>query len=177
MKTMPLALVAACLTLSLTLGACEKAPLTTPSETEASPSETATSSALDQSSTASLESSNTSVNPPDKQSSNTVYLTYHCDNGKSVAATYTESSENSEGSADGETPAATLVIDDKHYAMYSVVSASGARYASEQGLLPNEGIQWFVKDDEAMLVAMVLDHTANPDDAQVLFRCQLAQNL
>lgn len=155
MKTMPLTLLAA----SFILLACEKAP-PTPAETAAPASQTAE---LGNSSTSSQATSST----PDTSLKEAIYTTYHCDNGKSVEASY----------ADGEEmPAATLIIDDKHYAMYRVVSASGVRYASEQGLLPNEGMQWYVKNGEAMLVAMVLDHTANPDEAPVLLRCQ-AQNL
>lgn len=161
MKTMPLALLA----VSFILAGCEKAPPPTPTEAATSMSETAELSSSWPSSSAASQAASSARNTSPNDA---IFTTYHCDNGKSVEASYAD---------DDETPAATLVIDDKHYAMYRVVSASGARYASEQGLLPNEGMQWYVKNGEAMLVAMVLDHTANPDEAQVLFRCQVAQNL
>lgn len=162
MKTMPLALLAA----SFILVACEKAP-PPPTETAIPTSETADRSPSSPRSSSSA-SSQAASSAPNTAPDDAIYTTYHCDNGKSVEARYTDNDE---------APAATLVIDNKHYAMYRVVSASGARYASEQGLLPNEGMQWYVQNGEAMLVAMVLDHTANPDEAQVLFRCQVEQNL
>lgn len=88
--------------------------------------------------------------------------TYDCDNGESILAQYDN---------EGENTGVTLTLGDKSYTLYSVVTASGARYASEEGLTPEEGIQWLTKGDEGVLTTLILDHTAPPEDNNVLFRC------
>ncbi len=95
---------------------------------------------------------------------NKVWVNYGCDSGKQIRAAYDNDDE--------QRPSATLEIDGQVFSLYSIITASGAGYASEQGLRPDEGIKWLTKGDEAMLVAMILDHTANPDDAPILMRCR-----
>ncbi|MEC7119344.1 MAG: MliC family protein [Pseudomonadota bacterium] len=88
---------------------------------------------------------------------------YTCTPDKTITATYDNSN--------AEQPKAMLDIDGVSYDLYSVAAASGARYATEQGINPEQGMQWHTKGDSAMLMTMTLDHTANPDDEQVLFDC------
>jgi membrane-bound inhibitor of C-type lysozyme len=90
-------------------------------------------------------------------------VTYDCDNGESIQAQYDNRTQDS---------VAILTINEKTYSLYQVISASGARYASEKGIQADEGIQWLTKGKEAVLTNLVLDHTAPPEDTTVLFRCE-----
>lgn len=86
-------------------------------------------------------------------------VVYECDDGREITARY------------GENPPALLEVDGKSYPLYQVVSASGARYASERGLTPETGIIWWTKGDEATLYEMILDHTVSAEDYPVLAQC------
>lgn len=78
--------------------------------------------------------------------------TYSCDSGETIKASY----DNTDASA----PKATLEYKGRSIDMYSVMSASGARYATEQGLETDKGLQWWTKGNEATLSEMIMDHTA-----------------
>jgi membrane-bound inhibitor of C-type lysozyme len=78
--------------------------------------------------------------------------TYRCDSGRQVAVRY----DNTK--ADAAT--ARLTMDGKTFDLYQVRSGSGARYATERGLKPDTGLQWWIKGNEATLSEMILDHTA-----------------
>lgn len=88
---------------------------------------------------------------------------YACTPSKQIAAVYDNS--------DATQPKAVLTIDGVAYEMYSVIAASGARYATEQGMQPEQGMQWHSKADKAVLMTMTLDHTAKPEDEKILFDC------
>jgi membrane-bound inhibitor of C-type lysozyme len=77
---------------------------------------------------------------------------YHCESGATVTVRYDNS--------DPASPRARLDYKGRTFDMYSVVSASGARYATEQGLEPDKGLQWWSKGNEATLSEMIMDHTA-----------------
>lgn len=78
--------------------------------------------------------------------------TYHCESGATVTVRY--------DNRDAAAPRASLDYKGRTFDMYSVVSASGARYATEQGLEPDKGLQWWSKGNEATLSEMIMDHTA-----------------
>lgn len=78
-------------------------------------------------------------------------ILYTCDSGATVTAVYDNS--------DLEVPRARLTIRDRSFDLHSVIAASGARYATEQGFEPDKGLQWWTKGDEATLSEMTLDHT------------------
>lgn len=88
---------------------------------------------------------------------------YGCKPDQQILATY--------DNRDATKPKATLNINGVDYELYSVVSASGARYATEQGIQPQQGMQWHTKADKAVLTSMTLDHTAQPEDEKTLFDC------
>lgn len=90
-------------------------------------------------------------------------VNYACTPSKNIVTTYDNS--------DPANPKAVLAIDGVIYELYSVVSASGARYATEQGILPEHGMQWHSKAEKAVLMTMTLDHTAKPEDEKILFDC------
>ena len=88
---------------------------------------------------------------------------YGCTPDQQILATY--------DNRDTTKPKATLNINGVDYELYSVVSASGARYATEQGIQPEQGMQWHTKADKAVLTSMTLDHTVQPEDEKTLFDC------
>ncbi len=77
---------------------------------------------------------------------------YLCTSGRQVVVVYVE----------GAQPGARLYIGERLFNLYQVRSGSGARYATEQGLKPDHGLQWWTKGHEATLSEMILDHTAPP---------------
>lgn len=79
-------------------------------------------------------------------------VTYTCKSGQNVVVRY----DNTDPAA----PTATLEYKGKSFALYNVRSASGARYATEQGLAPDKGLQWWTKGNDAILSEMLMDHTA-----------------
>ena len=95
---------------------------------------------------------------------NITKTTYQCDQGKVIYATYDSSNINS--------PKASLIIDGRQYELYNVIAASGALYATEQGINPGQGMRWHTKGLEATLETMTLDHTADPSQETLLMRCQ-----
>lgn len=90
-------------------------------------------------------------------------INYTCTPSQNIVATYDNSNP--------ATPKAVLIIDGVRYELYAVVSASGARYATEQGIQPEQGMQWHTKGNNAMLTSMSLDHTARPEDEKTMFEC------
>ena len=89
-------------------------------------------------------------------------IAYACTSGRTIIATY----------INGETSGARLVFDGRTFALYAVRSGSGARYATEQGLKPDHGLQWWIKGDDATLSEMVMDDAAPP--AKVIDTCRAA---
>ncbi|HWK67452.1 MAG TPA: MliC family protein [Rhizobiaceae bacterium] len=77
---------------------------------------------------------------------------YRCDSGATVTVRY--------DNTDADAPRARLDYIGRMFNMYRVPSASGARYATEQGLKPDRGLQWWSKGNEATLSEMIMDHTA-----------------
>lgn len=93
--------------------------------------------------------------------SNTVH--YACTPNQDITVTYS--------TQDATQPKANLVINNVSYDMYAVVAASGARYATEQGIEPEQGMQWHTKGESGILISMTLDHTADPEDERILLSC------
>ncbi|MDI7861611.1 MliC family protein [Rhizobiaceae bacterium n13] len=79
-------------------------------------------------------------------------VTYGCDSGQTIVVRYDNSN--------AEKPTARLEYKDRTFKLYNVISGSGARYATEQGLAPDKGLQWWTKGDGATLSEMLMDHTA-----------------
>lgn len=81
-----------------------------------------------------------------------IEATYACESGATVDVRY--------NNTNADAPMATLQYKGRSFEMHNVRSGSGARYATEQGLSPDHGLQWWIKGDEATLSEMVMDHTA-----------------
>lgn len=89
-------------------------------------------------------------------------VAYACDSGRKIGAVYPA----------GEDAGARLTIGERTFDLYRVRSGSGARFATEQGLKPDHGLQWWVKGEEATLSEMVMDHTA--PGPTVIDTCRIA---
>jgi membrane-bound inhibitor of C-type lysozyme len=89
-------------------------------------------------------------------------VTYSCDNGKSLQAEYINSQTSR---------SARLTYDGKSFDMYSTRAASGAKYATEQGLNAEDGLIWWSQRDEGMLMTMILDHSVNAEDYPIVTKC------
>ncbi|WP_353643138.1 MliC family protein [Mesorhizobium sp. WSM2239] len=81
-----------------------------------------------------------------------IMVTYRCESSQTVIARY--------DNTDPDAPTARLQYRGRTFEMYNVRAASGARYATEQGLSPDKGLQWWTKGDDATLSEMLMDHTA-----------------
>ncbi len=93
-------------------------------------------------------------------------VSYQCGSHGLVQARYDNS--------DVLQPRAELTIGGKTYSLYAVPTASGASYATEQGLRPEQGMRWRTQGREAFMESMTLDHTAKPEDETILFNCTQA---
>lgn len=93
-----------------------------------------------------------------------VLTRYQCDNQQTIQASYSDSKT--------QPSTVTLHINGQRYQLYSVPSQAGSLYATERGINPEQGMRWHVQGLEARLVSMTLDHTATPDQEQLLMRCQ-----
>jgi membrane-bound inhibitor of C-type lysozyme len=91
-------------------------------------------------------------------------LSYACENGFAVIAIYYGQPDHA---------LADLQVNDRYFSLYAVPSASGAKYATEQGLEEGAGLIWWVKGDEAMVIEMTLDHTVTPNQYPVITTCSL----
>lgn len=104
------------------------------------------------------------VNRDTSQNPNMIRANYDCDDGKSVTAIYDNNNPKQSK--------VTLSIDGKEYYLSQAISGSGARYTTEQGLNPEQGLDWHTKGPEAIASTMTLDHTAKPEDEKTLFSCK-----
>lgn len=87
-----------------------------------------------------------------------ISATYGCDSGETIVAQYDNS--------DPDARKATLEYKGQTFPMYIALSGSGSRYATEQGLSPDKGLQWWIKGDTGTLSEMLMDHTA-PDPIEI----------
>ncbi|BCH27629.1 hypothetical protein MesoLjLb_74140 [Mesorhizobium sp. L-8-3] len=81
-----------------------------------------------------------------------IAATYVCDSGNTVYVRY--------DNTNADAAVATLEYKGRTFEMHNVRSASGARFATEQGLTPDKGLQWWSKGGEATMSEMLMDHTA-----------------
>ncbi len=98
------------------------------------------------------------------QNPNMIRANYACDNGKTIVAIYDNNNPKQSR--------VTLTIDGKEYYLTQAISGSGARYTTEQGLNPEQGLDWHTKGPEAVASTITLDHTAKPEDEKNLFSCK-----
>lgn len=76
---------------------------------------------------------------------------YYCNNGKDLYLT-----------PDGDR--ATVRYDGHEMFMYTVVSASGLKYATEQGIRENEGFMVWSHGEELSAYHLTLDHSVTEKD-------------
>nr|WP_136251808.1 MliC family protein [Ningiella ruwaisensis] len=89
-------------------------------------------------------------------------FSYQCDNQSTLDVTYINSPDKQ---------SAVLQYQGQRIEMYSVRAASGAKYASEQGLSENDGIIWWTQGNEGTLIKMILDDSVTADDYPVIANC------
>lgn len=94
-----------------------------------------------------------------------ITATYGCDSGETIVAQYDNS--------DPDARKAMLEYKGQTFPMYSAPSGSGSRYATEQGLSADKGLQWWIKGDTGTLSEMIMDHTA--PDPEAIETCKVKQ--
>ena len=77
---------------------------------------------------------------------------YACESGQTIVVRYDDSNPDA--------PTATLEYKARSFEMYNVQAQSGRRFATEQGLTPDRGLQWITNEGSAVLSEMLMDHTA-----------------
>jgi membrane-bound inhibitor of C-type lysozyme len=95
---------------------------------------------------------------PGMPSQDIIDAIYECESGQTISARYDNTNPDA--------PSARLEYKGQTFEMYQVRSASGARYATEQGLSPDKGLQWWTKGNSATLSEMLMDHTA-PEPVEI----------
>ena len=139
--------------LAVALSACQK-----PADKSAPAAQTTEQAAAIQGQPTEQVSAETAQNP------NMIRASYDCDNGKTVLAVYDNNNP--------QQSKVTLTVEGKEYHLTQAVSGSGARYTTEQGLSPEQGLDWHTKGPEAIASTITLDHTAKPEDEKTLFSCK-----
>ncbi len=99
-----------------------------------------------------LAAAASAASPAALAQTNIISANYQCASGRQIAVRY----DNTKPAA----ATARLTFGGKTFNLYQVMSASGARYATEQGLRPDFGLQWWIKGNDATLSEMMMDHTA-----------------
>lgn len=84
---------------------------------------------------------------------------YNCENEMEISAQYYSGKVE-------------LFINGLQKELHQTVSASGAKYATENGLEPERGLIWWTKGNEATMFEIILDHTADPDDYKQITVCK-----
>jgi membrane-bound inhibitor of C-type lysozyme len=69
-------------------------------------------------------------------------IAYDCEPAQRLTASYDNS---------GATPKATLSLEGTIYELFEVTSASGAKYATDEGRTPGKTLVWFTKGDDGTL--------------------------
>ena len=69
-------------------------------------------------------------------------IAYDCLPAQRLTASYDDS---------GETPRATLALEGTIYELFQVTSASGVKYATDEGRTPGKTLVWFTKDSDGTL--------------------------
>lgn len=91
-------------------------------------------------------------------------VAYTCDKDVPITAIY---GKNAEGKSD-----AVLVVKGQSFNLDQVISASGARYASRDGLEAGKGIVWWTKGGEATLYETPAATFDDMDTAKQLRSCK-----
>ena len=91
------------------------------------------------------------------------WVRYRCSDGRAIEARYDNS--------DAANPRAELVIRGRRISFYSLRSASGARYGTENGLRGGHGLVWWTRGNEATLYETLLDDRARPSDQRPIATC------
>lgn len=91
-------------------------------------------------------------------------VAYTCDKDLPVTAVY---GKNAEGKSD-----VALVVNGQSFNLDQVISASGARYASRDGLEAGKGIVWWTKGGEATLYETSADRFDDMATARQLRSCK-----
>ena len=87
---------------------------------------------------------------------------YQCNNNMVITAKYIISNIDHR---------VLLTVDNTEFELYSVMSASGAKYATEQGLHNEKGLVWWTSGTEGSLYHMVLDHAVE-DPLELITLCE-----
>ena len=90
--------------------------------------------------------------------------TYRCDTLGEIVARYDHDTSGR--------PRVTLTIGGERRELLQIVAASGARYATENGLHPDHNLIWSTKGPDATLLEIPLDDMATPADARTLASCR-----
>lgn len=95
-------------------------------------------------------------------------IEYICDNNQVLSVEYYERAvDRSEGKT-----GINLRYENREFEMYRTYSLSGEKYATEQGLNPEDGLMWWSKGEEGTLITMLLDDSVTAADYPIITRCK-----
>jgi membrane-bound inhibitor of C-type lysozyme len=92
-------------------------------------------------------------------------VAYTCEKDLPITAVYGTDLEGN--------PDVALVVQGQSFNMAETVSASGARYATADGLNPGMGLVWWEKGETALLQQVPSDRIADLAAAQTIKTCEL----
>lgn len=91
-------------------------------------------------------------------------VAYTCEKDLPITAVY--------GTDLAGSPDVALIVQGRNFNLTQTVAASGARYATAEGLDPGMGLIWWEKAGTAMLQQVPSDKLADPAAAQTIKTCQ-----
>jgi membrane-bound inhibitor of C-type lysozyme len=93
---------------------------------------------------------------------------YFCDNNQALSVEYYERALDRSHVNTG----INLRYQNREFEMYRSYSASGAKYATEQGLNPEDGLMWWSTGEKGRLITMILDDSVTAEDYPIITTCK-----
>lgn len=87
---------------------------------------------------------------------------YECDSGDKLSVEYINSEQ---------ARSAKLLYKNRTFDVYEIRAASGSKYATEQGITPEDGLIWWTQKNEGTLIKMIKDHTIKAEFYPVIESC------
>ena len=126
--------------------------------------------------------SQSTTEPDTKALKQTHRIEYLCDNQSELSIEYYDRKLNRKDGKSGANLRYKSESQVQEFEMYSTRADEGEKYATEQGLNAEDGLMWWVYNNdeqrsEGKLITMILEDTANSADYPVIAQCEARDSI